>query len=332
MTTDSRRADITETVGDLRALVDDALSTLVQEQEPAGLYEPVRYVLRGGGKRLRPTLTLLSAEIFGIDRDRALPAALAIEVFHNFTLVHDDIMDHADERRGRPTVHVRWDESTAILCGDYLLGLSYELLSTSPTGDVARIISRFQQMVARLCEGQMLDKEFESRPEVSVAEYLQMVDSKTGALLCASLEIGGMLGGASASDIETLAEIGSNVGRAFQMKDDLLDLTAEDDRWGKTIGGDLIEGKKTFLLLRAIERTSGEDRSWLLDIVRNGGLAAAKVDEARERMRRSGVLEEARREVLRYNEAALDSTERLPDVPAVDTLRRLLARMQERLH
>ena len=332
MTTDSRQVDVEETVQELRAIVDHALSTLVRDQRPAGLYDPVRYVLQGGGKRLRPILTLLAADIYDVDRNDALPAALAIEVFHNFTLVHDDIMDHAEERRGRPTVHVRWDESTAILCGDYLLGLSYELLSQCPTGETAKIISRFQQMVARLCEGQMLDKEFESRPHVSVAEYLEMVDSKTGALLCASLEIGGMLGGAAVADIRALSEIGSNVGRAFQMKDDLLDLTADDDRWGKTIGGDLIEGKKTYLLLRAIERTSGDDRSWLLDIVRNGGLSPSRVDDARERMRRSGVLEEARREVIRYSQAALDSTHRLPDVPAVDTLRWLLARMQERLH
>ena len=325
-------SDVQETVQELRDLVDNALSSLVKPKEPAGLYDPVRYVLRGGGKRLRPILTLLADDAYGVKHNDALPAALAIEVFHNFTLVHDDIMDHADERRGRPTVHVRWDESTAILCGDYLLGLSYDLLARCRTADSAKMISRFQQMVARLCEGQMLDKDFETRHEVSVDEYLAMVDSKTGALLCASLEIGGMVGDADDSDLRTLSEIGSQVGRAFQMKDDLLDLTAEDDRWGKTIGGDLIEGKKTYLLLRAIERTSGNDREWLLDIVRNGGLPPSQVDEARERMRRSGVLDEARREVLRYSEAALDSTDRLPDVPAVDTLRWLLARMQERLH
>ncbi len=325
-------ADATEGVQELRRRIDTSLQNLVDPREPAGLYEPVRYVLASRGKRLRPLLLLLAGQVFGVDHEDALPAALSVEVFHNFTLVHDDIMDHAEERRGRPTVHVRWDESTAILSGDYLLGLSYDLLASSPTGNAAQLISRFQRMVARLCEGQMLDKAFETRTEVSVSQYLDMVDSKTGALLCASLELGGMLGHADASDLQTLSAIGMNVGRAFQIKDDLLDLTAEDERWGKTIGGDLIEGKKTYLLLRAIERTTGNERDWLFDIVRTNGLPPGQVDEARERMRRSGVLEEARREVLRYSKAALDSTERLPDVPAAGTLRWLLSRMQERLH
>lgn len=321
-----------ERVQETRTHIDRGLQNLVQPREPAGLYEPVHYVLAGKGKRLRPLLLLIAGEVFGVDAEDALPAALSVEVFHNFTLVHDDIMDHAEERRGRPTVHVKWDESTAILCGDYLLGLSYELLARSPHAHVGRLIARFQEMVARLCEGQTLDKEFETRQAVSVSEYLEMVDAKTGALLCAALELGGMLGDADDRDLELLRAIGTNVGRAFQIKDDLLDLTAQHERWGKTIGGDLIEGKKTFLLLRAIERSRGDERDWLENIVRTNGLRPSDVDEARERMRRSGVLEEARQEVLRYSEAALDSTERLPDVPAVETLQWLLARMQDRLH
>jgi len=317
----------------LRDRIDQHLSELVLEREPAGLYDPIRYVLRSGGKRLRPILLLASSRIFGAEDEDALPAALAVEVFHNFSLVHDDIMDHADERRGRPAVHVKWDESTAILCGDFLLGLSYDLLARSGgSAKASTLVSRFQKMVALLCEGQALDKEFETRDDVSVYEYLHMVDCKTGALLEASLELGSMIGGAGADETSTMAEIGHNAGRAFQIKDDLLDLTADDERWGKTIGGDLNEGKKTYLLLRAIERNSGPNREWFLRIVRDGGLAVEKVGEARERMRRSGVLEEARTEVLRYSRLAVNATNRLGESPAAEVLTWLLDQMRERLH
>lgn len=316
----------------LRERVDAVLPTLVPEMDPEGLYGPVRYVLRSGGKRLRPILLLLAAQMFDVDVEEALSAALAVEVFHNFTLVHDDIMDHAEERRGHPTVHVKWDQSTAILCGDYLMGLSYVLLARSPAPSTVQLVERFQRMVAQLCEGQTLDKQFEERVDVSVDEYIAMVDRKTGALLQASLELGGMLGGAGADQLDLLSHIGRNAGRAFQIKDDLLDLTAEHDRWGKAVGGDLVEGKKTYLLLRSIERSDEPDRSWLSRIIEENGLAPALVSEARERIRRSGVLEEARNEVLRYSREALDSTESLPDSPAADSLRWLLQSMQRRLH
>lgn len=317
----------------LRDTIDARLSTLIAEREPARLYDPARYVLQNGGKRLRPVLLLAANRIFSGEDDDALPAALAVEVFHNFTLVHDDIMDHADERRGRPTVHVKWDESTAILCGDYLMGLAYDLLARSrgqtPT---TVLIARFQEMTAQLCEGQTLDKEFETRGDVTVDEYLQMVDRKTGALLQACLVLGGMLGGAADDPLTALGEIGRDVGRAFQIKDDLLDLTADDDRWGKMIGGDLIEGKKTYLLLRAIERTQGSDRDWFMRIVDEGGLPPDDVAEARERMERSGVLEEARAEVRRYSLRAAEGTERLGTSPAIAMLNLILGRMQVRLH
>ena len=317
----------------LRETIDAQLSALVSERDPAELYDPIRYVLGSGGKRLRPLLLLAANRIFGGDDEGALPAALAVEVFHNFTLVHDDIMDHADERRGRPTVHVKWDESTAILCGDYLLGLAHDLLSRSRgKASTALLIARFQRMTALLCEGQTLDKVFETRDDVTVEEYLRMVDCKTGALLQACLELGGMIGGADDGALAILGEIGRDVGRAFQIKDDLLDLTADDDRWGKMIGGDLIEGKKTYLLLRAIERAQGRDRDWFLRIVADGGLPPEDVSEARERMERSGVLGEARAEVRRYSLHAAERTQRLGPSQAVAMLELLLARMQERLH
>lgn len=321
-----------EHVGRLRALVNEALPALVSPKEPASLYEPVRYVLEGEGKRLRPVLLLLAAEVFGVEAERALPAALAVEVFHNFTLVHDDIVDHADARRGRPTVHVVWNADTAILCGDYLMGLSYELLARTETPRLPQLMQVFSEMMTRLCEGQSLDKDFETREAVSVADYLHMIDSKTGALLRAVLELGGVVGGADDGQRAALRAIGEETGRAFQIQDDLLDLVAEDDRWGKTIGGDLMEGKKTLLLLEALERAQGDERAWFARIRHGHGLPAGEIEEARARMQRLGVLDEARAAVFRHTAAALGHLEALPQNAAVDTIRWLIQQMQARMH
>ncbi|MFQ5570162.1 MAG: polyprenyl synthetase family protein [Rhodothermales bacterium] len=325
------KARCAEHVDRLRTLVNASLVPLVPQREPAGLYEPVRYVLAGQGKRLRPVLLLLAAEVFGVEPRRALPAALAAEVFHNFTLVHDDIMDHSDARRGRPTVHVRWGEDTAILCGDYLMALSYELLAQVETDRLPRMLRVYSRMVARLCEGQSLDQTFETRPDVSVEDYLHMIDCKTGALLQAVMEMGGLIGHASEEHLETLREIGKQVGRAFQIQDDVLDLVAEDTRWGKPVGGDLIEGKKTILLLLALERTQGEDRHWFSRILQ-GGLPSEDVPEARARMERFGVLDEGRSAVLHHTTSALEHLMTLPQGPASETLRWLIHRLRVRLH
>ena len=316
----------------LQSLVECALPALVPETKPAGLYEPVRYVLSGGGKRLRPVLLLLVGEAYGAEAGRLLPAALAVEVFHNFTLVHDDIMDHAATRRGRPTVHVRWDESTAILCGDYLLAMAYDLLTAVETGRLRDLLQAFHQMVARLCEGQALDKHFEGCAQVSVADYLHMIDGKTGALLELAFELGGLLGDAPESHRTGLRMIGRHVGRAFQIQDDLLDLTAPDRRWGKVIGGDLIEGKKTYLLLWALERASGAERVWFERILERGGLEPDLVPEARARMESLGVLEEASSAVASHSSAALGRLGLLPEGPARRTIGWLLKQMQARRH
>ena len=314
-----------------------AVSAQIPE-EPKALYDPVRHVLASGGKRLRAALLLLANRIFGGEDEDALPAALAVEIFHNFTLVHDDIMDSANERRGRPSVHAKWDESAAILCGDYLLGLSCALLvQARPRAGAAgwrpeAAVAHFQDMLALLCEGQVLDKVFERRMNVSVEEYLSMIDRKTGALLQTSLEMGGMLGGADEAQRERLRAVGRHAGRAFQIRDDLLDLAADDVRWGKTKGGDLIEGKRTWILLRAIERTRGAERRWFERIVERPGLPADEVDEALERMRRAGAIGDAEEAIRRCTEEALLAARELPDVASAATLRGLLQRMQERMH
>lgn len=321
-----------EHVDALRDQVNSALKQLVPETTPPELYDPVRYVLEGGGKRLRPVLLLLAAEAFGATTSAALPAAQAVEVFHNFTLVHDDIMDRAQERRGRPTVHVQWDTSTAILSGDYLLALSYDLLAQVPTTQLARLIRTYHQMVRRLCEGQTLDTVFENREGVSVEAYLDMIDGKTGALLRACLELGGLIGGAGERHLEALAAAGTHLGRAFQIQDDLLDLVADDDRWGKVIGGDLMEGKKTYLLLRALEQAEGPMYDWFARIVRDNGLPADLVPEARDRMASLGILQEARAAVEEHTLAAHGQLSALPGSQALDTLRWLIAKMRARVH
>ena len=322
---------VADYIGSLTATVNRGLAALSLPAEPARLYEPVRYVLDGGGKRLRPVLLLLAAEVFDVPTEHALPAALAVEVFHNFTLVHDDIMDHAEERRGRPSVHVVWDESTAILAGDLMMGMAYDLLAQTETDRLAALVRVFHQMVARLCEGQSLDEQFEREDEVTVPRYLDMIDRKTGALLEAVLTLGGLIGGASEEERATLTEAGHAFGRAFQIQDDLLDLTADDAQWGKTIGGDLMEGKKTFLLLRALERADGDDRDWFRHIVTEGGLPETQIAEARRRMDALGVLQEARAEALRYYDIGEQAVGTLPAGPGRDGLLWIAGRMARRV-
>lgn len=319
-------------VGRLRTLVNEALPSIVHDAGPDVLYDPVRYVLASEGKRIRPVLLLLTAEAFGAAAQAALPAALAVEVFHNFSLVHDDIMDNADARRGQPTVHVEWDEGTALLTGDLLFALSYDLLAQVERADLRDMMQVYHQMVERLCTGQALDKDFEERADVSVDEYLEMVDGKTGALLQATFELGGCIGGASDEKRAHLQRLGRQVGRAFQIKDDLLDLTAESERWGKAVGGDLMEGKKTFIVLRALEEATGEERAWFARIVDDGGLPPDDIPEARDRMARLGVFAEARAAVDRHSAAAREELQHVPAGSARDALEWLIDRMQARLH
>lgn len=315
----------------LREGVEAALARIALPEEPEELYAPVRYALDGRGKRLRPVLLLLTAEAFGTPPEDALPAALAVEIFHTFTLVHDDIMDHADERRGRPTIHLRWDPDTALLAGDFLMALAYRHLAESNPAHLPLLFQRFSEMVARLCEGQALDKAFETRTDVSVEAYLRMIDAKTGALLQAALEMGAVLGGADASARAALRAAGGHLGRAFQIQDDLLDLVADDARWGKPVGGDLIEGKRAFLLLRALECAEGDEQAWFARIA-DGGVEPEAVGEARTRMERLGVLAEARAAVVRESDAALESLSLLPATDAAEALRWLVRRMQARAH
>jgi len=322
-------------VGSLREAVDHGLEAHFRGKSPDLMYAPIRYVFEGGGKRVRPVLLLLVARAYGADLDAAMPAALSVEVFHNFTLVHDDIMDSASERRGRPTVHVQWDEGTAILAGDLMLATAYQLLtsasSSASSADVRRVLDVYHPMVEKLCVGQRLDTHFETRHDVSVDDYLEMIDGKTAALLSASFELGAILGDAPPDDASALARAGQLVGRAFQIQDDLLDVTADNEDWGKVVGGDLQIGKRTYVTLRAVEAADGDEAEWFAQIL-DGGIPAEAVPEARERMRRLGVLDEARQAVEQYTNAAFTKLSVLPDSAATEAIHWLLRRLQARSH
>ena len=314
----------TAAISTLTEEVETALDALDLPAEPAGLYAPVRYVLAGGGKRIRPALVLLAAEAFGGGeaRARAMPAAVGVEVFHNFTLVHDDIMDHADTRRGRPTVHVRWDEPTAILAGDLMMGLAARLVVGVEGVNAGRVAEAHYRTVGQLCEGQTLDMGFETRDDVTVDEYLGMIDRKTGALLAHALELGAMVGGATEAEVDALRHAGLALGRAFQIQDDLLDLTADPATWGKPIGGDLVEGKRTYLVLTALDRAQEPDRDWLAAVL-GGGLDPGRVGAARDRLDALGVLDTAAQAVHHFTEAGRAGLDVLPAGTAGDALRAL---------
>lgn len=227
-------------------------------ERPEELYEPIRYLMSLGGKRLRPLMTLMATALFTDDWQKAIKPASAVEVFHNFTLMHDDIMDKAPLRRGKVTVHEKWNENIAILSGDVMLVQAYELLMFVEDDKFKKALKRFNRTAAEVCEGQQLDMNFENRENVSEEEYLEMIKLKTSVLLGFALELGGIIGGASDKSCHLLYEIGLNVGLGFQLKDDLLDVYGDPEKFGKQVGGDIISNKKTFMLIEALEKAESE--------------------------------------------------------------------------
>jgi geranylgeranyl diphosphate synthase type II len=220
---------------------------------PASLYDPSVYFLSLGGKRIRPVLCLMGNELFGPIEDDAWLLAIALELFHNFTLIHDDIMDRAPLRRGMPTVHAKYGAATAILSGDVMLVVGYDYISRIASPHIRRILQLYNQTAVKVCEGQQLDMDFESRERVTMDEYLQMIELKTSVLLAASLQIGSILGGAGLNNQQTIYQFGKNLGLAFQIQDDYLDCYGDASKFGKQVGGDIVAGKKTFLLIKTLE-------------------------------------------------------------------------------
>lgn len=242
------------------------LNAQQQEREPKNLYEPIQYILGLGGKKMRPVLTLMSAEIFDADYAKALPAALAVEVFHNFSLVHDDIMDDAPLRRGNITVHEKWNVNTGILSGDAMLILAYQYFEQYDPFIFRELAKLFSKTALEVCEGQQWDVDFETRSDVTIPEYLKMIEYKTAVLVAAAMKMGAIVAETSAENGDLIYDFGLNLGLAFQLQDDYLDAFGNPATFGKQIGGDIIENKKTYLYLKAIEFASAEEKAKLLQL------------------------------------------------------------------
>ncbi len=250
----------------LKSALDKEIEQYTYGLDPEELYEPIRYLMDLQGKRLRPLLTLLSVNLFSDNWKEALQPAHAIEVFHNFTLMHDDIMDKAPVRRGKPTVHMKWNENTAILSGDVMLVKAYGLFLDLPADLLSDALKRFGKTAAEVCEGQQLDMNFETAPLVSIPDYIEMIRLKTSVLLGFALELGALIGRAGRTATEKLYEAGVNMGLGFQLTDDLLDVYGDPEKFGKQVGGDIISNKKTYLYLKALELAGHEARTELTDL------------------------------------------------------------------
>lgn len=285
--------------------IEKILSNALIKRKPQTLYEPGAYILSSPGKRLRPLLVLMSVKAVGGSYSDAYNAAASVEMLHNFTLVHDDIMDNADIRRGLPTVHKKYDVSTAILVGDSLLSVAYEYLLKDLKVNIKDTVATFNHGVVEVCEGQSLDKEFEVRNSVSVDEYIVMITKKTAAMAEMCCKIGAQIGNGSLEEIKALSSYGRNIGIAFQIQDDLLDVIADEKDFGKSIGGDLVEGKKTFLFIKALEKAQGKDKQALLKVVKNKGIDPKEIELYKDLYNKLGIIKIAEEEIKKYSKKAM---------------------------
>ena len=307
------------------------------DREPYGLYEPIEYTLAAGGKRVRPQLAMIASQLFGGKDEEVLPAALALEVFHNFTLLHDDVMDKADVRRGRPTVHVKWNENTAILSGDQMLIEAYKLLSGVPADKLPKVLQLFNKMATEICEGQQYDVDFESQEHVTIDEYLKMIRLKTSVLLANALQTGAYIASADEQAQEALYQFGINIGLAFQIQDDILDVWGDPKTFGKAVGGDISCNKKTFVYLEAMrrggERRGGERREgerleeWYSQVLEDNTEKIAAVKEIFERLDVRAACEKV---VEDYTQKALALLDQLPQNTATEQLRQLANKLTTR--
>ena len=292
-------------------LLENYLAQRELPTEPERLYDPIRYSLAGGGKRLRPMLLMLSNGIFTDKIQHALPAAAAVEVFHNFTLLHDDIMDNAAVRRGKPSVYAKWGQNVAILSGDAMLISAYRLLAQAPPALLPRILEVFNTMALGVCEGQQYDMDFESKQKVSVVEYMSMIELKTSVLVAGSAMMGAILGGADEEQSRRLYQFAIELGMAFQLQDDLLD-SYGDERLGKAIGGDILEGKKTYLMVMALSKASAAEHRILASTYSDPTLSdQQKIARVREVFDKLGVARLTEQQINHRFERALNTLDTL---------------------
>ncbi|MCH7782910.1 polyprenyl synthetase family protein [candidate division KSB1 bacterium] len=290
---------------EISSLIDSDLAKAVSIEFPPNLYNPMKYVLSSKGKRFRPVLLIMACETVGGSFQDAYNASLAIEILHNFTLVHDDIMDDDQLRRGRKTVHKKWNNSIAILTGDGLIALAYRYLLRSKTERIRDIIKKFSEAIIKICEGQSLDKDMESASEVNIDDYLDMIKRKTGVLISISAELGGILGNASETEIEALKNFGFEIGIAFQIQDDLLDIISDEVVIGKDLGSDLALGKKTYPIIKLLECVPQTGLNFLKDVLENGNTGVNSIRRVKTMLHEYGIVDQTQSEISRHIDKAV---------------------------
>ena len=288
------------------------LESQYETKEPKNLYDPIHYILGLGGKRMRPVLTLMSAEVFDADYKKALPAALAVEVFHNFSLIHDDIMDDAPLRRGNVTVHEKWDINTGILSGDAMLILAYQYFEKYEPAIFRDLAKLFSKTALEVCEGQQWDVDFETRTDVSIPEYLKMIQYKTAVLVAAAMKMGAIIAETSEDNASLIYDFGLNLGLAFQLQDDYLDAFGNPETFGKQVGGDIIENKKTYLYLKALEFASNDQAKKLVDLFSiHPQDSSDKIEAVKEIFVASGAAQETKNAIQDFTFKAFDTLQKI---------------------
>ena len=311
--------------------IQDRIANIDWNREPYGLYAPIAYTMEAGGKRVRPQLAVIACELFGGNPEEVASAAMALEVFHNFTLLHDDVMDQAEVRRGRPTVHVKWNQNTAILSGDQMLIEAYKLLASVNADKLPKVLHLFNKMATEICEGQQYDVDFETQEQLTLEEYLKMIRLKTAVLLATALQIGAYVAGANEEQQEALYQFGINIGLAFQIQDDILDVWGDPATFGKAVGGDICCNKKTFVLLSALMMADDEQRKalndWFAQLLEEN---TEKITSVKNIYNALGVRASCERVVEEYTNSALAILNTLPQNDATDKLRALAMKLYAR--
>lgn len=299
-------------INQYQQFIAEYLQSQLAIKEPKNLYEPIHYILGLGGKRIRPVLTLMSAEIFGSPYQKALPAALAVEVFHNFSLVHDDIMDDAPLRRGNTTVHEKWNINTGILSGDAMLILAYQYFERYEPAVFRDLAKLFSKTALEVCEGQQWDVDFESRIDVTIPEYLKMIEYKTAVLVAAAMKMGAIIAQTSTENADLIYDFGLNLGIAFQLQDDYLDAFGNPETFGKQVGGDIIENKKTYLYLKALEFANEIDKQELVELFSiQMEENEAKIAQVKEIFLNSGAATATQKTIEDYTFKAFETLEKM---------------------
>ncbi|MDR2119817.1 MAG: polyprenyl synthetase family protein [Tannerella sp.] len=298
-------------------IIDEAIGRFTFDGKAQNLFDPIKYTLSNGGKRIRPAFVLMACDLYGGSTDKALPLAMGLEIFHNFTLLHDDLMDEADIRRNRPTVHKKWNRNTAVLSGDAMLISACRLIGETPAAYLREILLLFTQTAIEVCEGQQFDMEFESREDVTEAEYIEMIRLKTAVLLACCLKSGAIVGGAPNVEAEKLYRFGLHLGLAFQLQDDLLDVYGNPETFGKSIGGDILCNKKTFLLIHTLKQASAAQKSIInrYQSASDGFTPAEKIAAITSVYDRLRIKELTENKITYYYNKAIDDLDSL-DAPA----------------